>query len=805
MPTLLQDLRYAARTLAKNPGFAAAAALTLALGVGANTAIFSVVNGVLLRPLPFAEPERLMIVWETDPHNQSFREGASVPDFFDWKHQSRRFERLAASTAAERNLTGPGKEPERLEIAAVSHDLFALLKIEPSLGRAFRPEEDEPGGARVAILSHGIWQSRYGGAPEALGQIITLDGRDHEIVGVMPTHFGFPADAPLWVPLASATETFREVRGVHNLTVLGRLKRGATREAAQAEMAAIAAGLEKQYPEDNRGRGAAVESLHEAIVGRVRPALLTLLGAVGLVLLIACANVASLMLARASTRSREIAIRTSLGASRFRLVRQLLTESVLLALIGGAVGLAAAFWGLEALLALSPANLPRSDSIGIDLAVLGFSFALSVVVGVVSGLVPAIQSSSAALSETLNASSLRAGVRGGTRGSLVVAEVAMAVVLAVGAGLLIKSFSRLRQVDPGFRTENLLTLRITLPESKYPTPPRSEYPRWPKAVSFYERLLERSSAVPGVISAAVALNHPLASGWTSQIEIVGRPEPPGARDEVRMRPVSPGYFQTIGVPVLKGRAPGERDRQGTPLIVAINEAMARKYFPGEDAIGRSVRFWGEPREIVGVVRDVRFRGLGRDVDPAIYPALSQMPMSEFSLVVKTRVPPLSVLPALRTAVRSIDSDLALFDVATLEQLLSESVGAPRFHMVLLTAFGALALLLAAVGIYGLLSYSVAQRTREIGIRSALGARRADLLRLVVGEGLARSLLGLLLGLVGAFVLTRFLAGLLFQVGTRDPYIFASVVATLLGVAFLASYLPARRAAKMDPMLALRNE
>lgn len=805
MSAFLQDLRYAARTLVKNPGFAIAAALTLALGVGANTAIFSVVNGVLLRPLPFAEPDRLMIVWETDPHNQSFREGASVPDFFDWKHQSRRFEQLAASTGAERNLTGPGKEPERLEIAAVSYDLFSLLKVEPSVGRAFRPEEDEPGGARVAILSHGMWQSRYGGAPEALGQIITLDGRDHEIVGVMPKHFDFPADAPLWVPLASATETFREVRGVHNLTVLGRLKRDATREAAQAEMAAIAARLERQFPEDNRGRGAAVESLHEAVVGRVRPALLVLLGAVGLVLLIACANVASLMLARASSRSREIAIRTSLGASRIRLVRQLLTESVLLALIGGAVGLAAAFWGLDALLALSPANLPRSDSIGIDLAVLGFTFGLSVMVGVVSGLVPAIQSSSAALSKTLNASSLRAGVRGGTRGFLVVAEVAMAVVLAVGAGLLIKSFSHLRRVDPGFRAENLLTLRITLPESKYPVPPRSEYPKWPEAVSFYERLLERASAVPGVVSAAVALNHPLASGWTSQIEIVGRPEPLGPRDEVRMRPVSPGYFQTIGVPVLKGRAPGERDRQGMPSVLAVNEAMARRYFPGENAIGHSVRFWGKPREIVGIVRDVRFRGLGRDVDPAIYPALSQMPMSEFSLVVRTRVPPLSVLPALRTAVRSIDPDLAFFDVATLEQLLSDSVGAPRFHMVLLTAFGALALLLAAVGIYGLLSYSVAQRTREIGIRSALGARRADLLRLVVGEGLARSVLGLLLGLTGAFILTRFLAGLLFQVGTRDPYIFASVAATLLGVAFLASYLPARRAAKVDPMVALRYE
>ncbi len=808
----MQDLRYAVRMLVNKPGFTAVAVATLALGIGANTAIFSVVHGVLLRPLPFPEPDRLVLVWETDRHNDTRREAASVPDYFDWREQAQAFEELAGFQSRAFNLTDGVHEPERVTVGAVTHTLFPLLRVPAAAGRTFLPEEDQPGAAPVALLSHGLWQRRFGGDPDVVGSTLSLDARDHTVVGIMPPHFDFPGEAELWIPAVWTTEWSRELRGVHNLLALGRLEAGIPLARAQEEMDAVAARLEAEYPEDNAHRGVFLEPLHEAVVGDVRPALLVLLGAVALVLLIACVNVANLLLARATSRAREIALRASLGASRLRLVRQLLTESLLLAVVGGGAGLLLAFWGLEALLALTP-DLPRTAGIDVEPVVLAFTLGLSLATGLIFGLIPALQATRTDLMDALKAGPEGAwgsGRRRGLRHGLVIGELALAVVLVVGAGLLMRSFWRLLQVAPGFEPRHALTLDVKLPESRYPPPPRADYPRWPEAAAFYDQVLARIAALPGVRAVGAGLNHPLKAGWTTRMTVDDRPTRPGEElDEVRLRPVTPDYFRAAGVPLLAGRFLEPGDGQEAPAVVLINQALARRYFPDENPVGRALSFWGRSRRIVGVVQDVKFDGLGRDTAPAMYPPLAQIPMSEFSLVVRTAGDPLSLAPALTAAIWSVDRDLAVFNLRSLEQVLASSLARPRSNMLLLAIFAAVALLLAAVGVYGVMSYGVSERSREIGIRLALGAGREQVLRWIVGQGLALTAGALGLGLAVALALTqilpRLLSDLLFGVAATDLPTFAATALVLAGVALLACYLPARRAARLDPLATLRYE
>ncbi len=804
MAALTQDLRYALRSLAKSPGFTAAAFATFALGIGATTAIFSVAHSVLWQPLPFAAPERLAVVWETDPHNASFEEGVSAPDFRDWKAQARSFSSLAASRNLQLNLTEAGREPLRISASAISHDLFPMLGAAPRLGRSFRAEDDRIGATGTVILSDGLWRGRFGADPAALGRPIALDGKPAVIVGVMAPGFDFPDRSEAWLALEPNLGAFRDVRGVHDLGVYGRLHDGVTLERAGAEMDAIAAGLARQFPDDNAGRGARVQDLRDALVGDVRPALFILLGAAALLTLIACANVSGLLLARATARAREVAIRRAMGAGGWRLVRQFLTESLVLAIGGGAAGLGIAAWGTDALLALQPDMLPGAAGAGLHLPVLAFSFALAAGSGVLAGLAPAL-SARRGIGVALREEDTRTASRARARGALVVAQVALACILVTGAGLLLKSLRRLLDVDPGFRASGLLTAELSLPRSTYPEPSREDFYKWPEVLRFYDDVLPRLAALPGSSGATLAMNHPMKAGWTSQIEIDGRPQAPGERDEVRIRGVGPGYFRIVGSPVLSGRALDERDRQGAPHVVVINQALAKKYFPGVDPVGRSLSFWGLSRRIVGVVGNVRFRGLAREAEPAVYPSILQVPISGLCVVARAAGDPAALAPGLREAIRAADPDVALYRVSTAEQLLARSVGAPRFQTTLLSIFGTTALLLAALGLYGLLAYSVARRTREIGIRAALGAGRADLTWMVLREGLGRSLAGLAVGIAGSLGATRLLAGLLYGVRPSDAAVLVGVAATLAAVSIAASYLPARRAARIDPMQALRSE
>ena len=801
------DLRYALRSLGKNRAFTAIAVITLALGVGANTAIFSVVHGILFKSLPYPDPNRLMVVWETDVHNNSMREPASAPDLADFQAQNRSFDKLAGWTVWNFNLTDASRPPERIDVAGVTPNLFPLLGAMPQIGRTFGDDTDRTGADGVALLSDQLWHTRYGRDPRILQSRIVLDGKSYEIVGVMPREFDFPREPDVWVPLHAIVGGFRDIRGVHNVGLLGRLRPEVTVEQAQAEMTLIAQRLAQQYPEDNRGRGVFVEPMHEAVVGRFRRALLVLLAAVAVVLLIACTNIASLLLARTSARAREMAIRTSLGASQWRVIRQLLTESMALSVMGGIAGLALAFWGVDLLLAVSPENLPRAHSIRIDGPVLIFTLTVSLFSGLIFGLAPAIHVSRVSLSESLKAGGSRvaARIRGGGRTLLVVTELALAVVLVIGAGLLIRSFWRLLNVDPGFRADNVLVMRVKLPEATYPVPPRNQFPKWPEVERFQDEVLERVRPLPGVRSAALAINHPLQRGWTSQVRIVGRPVPDGPVDESRIRAVSPDYFKTVGVPLLIGRDVAPSDRSDAPLVVLVNQSFVRKYFPNENPIGKQLTFWGKPRDIVGVVGDVRFMGLDSPSEPAVYPPFQQLAMSEISLLVHTANNPMSVLPAVRDAIWSIDRDLAIYDINTLEGLMHESLGTPRFQMLLLTIFGLVALVLATVGVYGVISYRVDQRTQEIGVRLALGAQNEQILKLVVGEGSLLALAGISVGLAAGALATRYMSALLFGVSSHDLLTYLSVSSLLAVIAIVASYLPARRAMRVEPIAALRYE
>jgi putative ABC transport system permease protein len=804
---LLYDLRYAARLQRKNPGFTIVAVIALALGIGANTAIFSVVNTVLLRPLPYKDPERLVMVWE-DASKQGYpRDTPAAANFVDWRDQNQVFEGMAAIVDTSFNLTGSG-DPERLEGRSVSANMFPLLGVEPQIGRVFTAAEDQPGAQRVVLLSYALWQRRFGGDPGIVGQSLTLNGESHVVVGVMPARFQFPSsDDQAWVPIA-LTQQDAGNRDRHYLQVLARLKPGVSLAQAQSEMSTIAARLQQQYPESNTDLGAAVQPLHKHLVGDIKPALLVLLGAVGLVLLIACANVANLLLARAAVRQKEIAVRVALGARRWRLIRQFLTESVLLSSLGGLVGLAIAYGGLVLLKAFIPENISQAREISIDLKVLGFTFLVSVATGLIFGLAPAVQATRFNQIDTLKEGGRDAATGGGgkrLRGLLVMAEVAISLVLLIGAGLLINSFLRLRNVDPGFRADNLLTMKVVLPDAKYETMERRSV--------FYTDLINRVQSLAGVRSAAVTTNLPLyRQGNSISIGIEGRPAPPPGQELIVVtRIVSPGYFDTMSIPLLQGRQLTEQDIRTTPRVVVISETMARRYWPGEDAVGKRISL-GRIRkpedwfQVIGVVKDVRQFELTAEPKPQMYLTYRQAGFFDArDLVVKTDVDPASMAATVRKAVWEIDKDQPVSNIQTMEEILADSIARQRFSMLLLAIFAAVALVLAGVGIYGVMSYSVAQRAREIGIRMALGAQTGAVLKLAVGYGMKLVLAGLVIGLIAAFALTRVMSTLLFGVTATDPATFTLISLLLISVAALASYIPARRATRVNPIIALRYE
>jgi putative ABC transport system permease protein len=803
----LQDLRYAARILWKNPGFTAVAVIALALGIGANTAIFSVVNTVLLRPLPYKDPEQLVMVWEDASRHGYPRDTPAAANFVDWRDQNSVFSSMAAIADGNFNLTGVGN-PERLKGRLVSASLFPLLGVEPQLGRVFTAAEDQAGAQGVVVLSHRLWQRRFGGDPAILGKTLTLNDEVHTVVGVMPARFKFPEnDDELWVPIALTAQQAAN-RNRHYLQVVARLKPGVTLAQAQSEMTTIGARLQQQYPQSNADLGVALTSLQEHLVGDIKPALLILLGAVGLVLLIACANVANLLLARAAIRQKEIALRVALGARRWRLLRQFLTESVLLATLGGILGLAIAYAGLLLLGSFIPESISQAREISLDLKVLGFTLGVSLLTGFIFGLAPAIQALRMNQSETLKEGGRdsvtgRSGKR--VRGLLVTAEVAVSLVLLIAAGLLINSFLRLRNIDPGFKVDHLLTMKIELPEPKYEA--------FERRAGFYTDLLQRVQSIAGVRSAAVTTNLPLyRQGNSISVRLEGRPDPPPGQELIVVtRIISPAYFETMSIPLLAGRQFTDQDTETTPNVVVISETMARRFWPGEDAIGKRlaggrVRSDADWIQVVGIVKDVRQFELNAEPRPQMYLSYRQADFfAPEDLVVKTDVEPASMAAAVRTAVWEIDKDQPVSNIKTMEEILGDSIARQRFSMLLLGIFAGVALLLAAVGIYGVMSYSVAQRTHEIGIRMALGAQTGAVLKLAVGYGLKLVVAGVLIGLVAAFVLTRLMSTLLFGVTPTDPATFALISLLLVGVAAIASYIPARRATKVDPLVALRYE
>ena len=818
MNTLWQDLQYGLRMLLKHPGVTAIAVLTLALGIGANTAIFSVVNAVLLNPLPYKEPDRLVSLWENVPTHGRWR--ASPANFFDWKKQNTVFEDVAAFGQTSLTLTGDG-EPEQLVGTRVSSGYFPVVGAEPMLGRAFAPEEYEVGKGRVVVLGHALWQRRYAGDRNIVNRTITLDGSSHTVVGVMPP--GIYPVSPLttgrivfdeqqqnfWLPM-SFTANWAAARSAHVLGVVARLKPGISIEQAASEMNTIGARLEKEHAE-NRGEGIIVSPFMNEVVGDVRPALLTLLAAVGLVLLIACANVAGLLLAQHAGRSKEIAIRAALGAGRMRLVRQFFIEGLLLSLFGTVAGLAIAALGSKALLQFVPAGVPRLAQVSLDWRVLAFTMLISLGTCLIFGLVPAWHASKPDLQSALEQSGRSSGPGAGRlrfRQALVVFQVSIAVMLVIGAGLLIKSFWLLQKVDPGFQAESVLSAGLTLTISRYSEPEQIN--------NFHKQLLERLSATPGVKSATIAYDHPLTSNWLDSFEIEGRAAAAEKRSQsANFIPIGPEYFDTVGLALAAGRKFTPTDDQDHSGVVIVNESFVKHYFPGENALGQRLklgppgRIWRNKKltsfEIVGIVRDVKLAGLNAPSEPAYYVPASQAPLEDMTILVRTTTDPLSLVGAVRQAVWSIDPNQPISNVSTLEKVVDESIAQSRLNMLLMGLFGGLAMLLSAVGIYGLLSQAVTQRTQELGIRIALGAQVGDVLKLVIKQGMMLALAGEVIGLIGALALTRLIRGLLFGVTPNDVMTFVAVVGVLTIVALLACYIPARRATKVDPLIALRYE
>jgi len=823
--SFIQDLRYATRMLRKNPGFTTVAVLTLALGIGANTAIFSVVNGVLLRPLPYEDPSRLMSVFSS---SQVYPESStSPPDFRTLRERNTSFAGLSAFYGSFFNLTGTG-QPERVLGSVVSAEYFSTLGVQPVLGRSFLPAEEKWGSHRVVVVSHGFWRSHLNADPDISGKSLNLDGEPYNIIGVMPAgSYSRNAATQLWIPMAWKPNDNYDSHNNYFLNMVGRLKPGVNQQQANSDLNSIMLAIARQFPE-NKGIGAGLKPLHEALVGSARPALLILLGAVGLVLLIACVNLANLLLARSAGRQKEIAVRSALGADRARLLWQFLTESVLLSLLGGSLGLALAYFSLS-LLPLAENTLPLMKQIHLDGWVLLFTLSVSVLTGVFFGLMPALQSSRAS---TLN-DSLKEGGRTSedSRGShrlrsgLVISEVALALVLLIGSGLALRSFQRLLGVDPGFTPGHVLTFEVNLPNSYDPVPDPTRIGAPPKVVAFYRDLLESIERIPGVKAAGATSSLPLqGESWGKFFTPLDRPLPTSIDkvQHVQYRPVAGHYFNSLGIRLLKGRLLDEHDRADSTLSVVVNETLARKYWPDQDPVGKPVLltppenlipanlipsgFHVPKLTVVGVVGDARYGGLDREPVPVVYASTEQHDYSLGpSFTVRADGDPKALVSAIRSALAQIDKSLPMAHVATMEEIMSTSVARPRLEAVLLGLFGGLAMVLAAVGIYGVMSYSVSQRTGEIGIRMALGANHGDILKMICTQGLRLTALGLAGGLALALAVTRLMSNVLFGVSPTDPLTFFSIVALLALVALLACYVPARRATRVDPLVALRNE
>ena len=808
LEALWQDVRYGVRMLVKNPGFTLITVVTLMLGIGVNTAIFSVVYSVLLRPLPYDAPEKLMAVYSMYPQKNFFRSVVSAPDFVDWRAQNKVFEAMSAYAWGSYTLSGSDL-PERFNGLGVSANFFQVLGVKPLLGRAFLPEEEEAGRNRVAVLSYGLWQRRFGADPDLVGKPVSLNGESYLVVGVTPKNFRF-APVEIYTPLTFAAEVMSDMaRGSHYLRVIARLKAGATVAQAKTDIENISRRIEQQYPVTNTGKYGNVIPYQQDIVGDIRPSLLVLLGAVSFVLLIACANVANLLLARAASREREMAVRTALGAARWRIVRQLLTESIVLSLVGSGLGLLLALWGTDVLVRAVPSDIadftPGWRQIGINPQVLSFTLLISFLTGIVFGLVPALQVSKPDLTDALKESGKSsAGLkRQRARNVLVVAEIALALVLLIGAGLLIKSFQQLRQVALGFNPSQVFVANVSLGGVKYRETPRQ--------IGFFQQVLQRVENLPGVMSAATVNFPPFGSNSDRVFTIAGQPEPaPDAIPHADYRVISPQYFRTLEIPLLRGRAFTGQDVNGAPRVVIINEALARRYYPNEDPIGKQIKLGRYVEDnplhtVVGIVGNIKHRGLGSEFEPEFYYPYAQTPVRYSAIVARTQGDPLSLTTAIRHAVLGADKDQPMTNPRTMEMAISDSVTQERLNMILLGIFGVLALVLAGVGIYGVMAYTVTQRTHEIGIRMALGARRRDVLKMIVGQGMLLAVGGIGIGLLGAFLVTRLMETLLFGVTPTDPATFGGIALLLLGVACFACCIPARRATKVDPMIALRYE
>jgi putative ABC transport system permease protein len=821
MQTLWQDLRYGARMLLKNPGISFVVVLALALGIGANTAIFSVVNAVLLRPLPYQESDRLVFLNERSAVLDEM--SISYPNFLDWRNQNHAFEKLGVYNRNSYNLTGVG-EAERILTCQASADLFAALRVNAAIGRVFTNDEDKPGATPVVVLSYGLWQRRFGGQTSVLNQPLTFNARTYTVIGVMPQGFQYPSRVEMWVPVGQVSgDPGWEQRGNHpGLYGVARLKPGATLAQAEADMDNIAANLEKQYPESNAGNRVRIRPLLEIYVSEVRGTLWVLFGAVGFVLLIACANIANLLLARATARQKEMAIRSAMGAGRWRIARQLLTESVLLALVGGTLGLLFARWGIQLILYISPNAIPRSREITLDWKVLAFTIGVSFITGILFGLVPAIQAGEVDVNETLKETGRGTTRRHWLRSSLVVVEVATTLVLLIGAGLMIRSFYRLQNVNPGFSYEHLTSLSITLPQKKYTTEEqRSE---------FFRHLLENIRGLPGVEVAAAASGLPLGNnGWQTSFVLDDKPLPP--RNETPLMEactVTPDYFRAMNIPLLRGRYFNEQDNRsflagrdmsklnegermiaGTNVII-IDEEFARRYWPNEDAVGKRIRVGTDVKApvltVVGVVGRVKMEGLSQDSKRVQgYFPFAQLPFGGMAVIIKASGDPTQLVASAREQVKAVDPDQPIYNIRTMNEIRAESVAPERLNLTLMSIFAGIALILAIVGIYGVMSYSVTQRTHEIGIRMAIGAQPRDVFRMILGQGMLLALIGVAVGLLGAFGLTRLMASMLFGVEPTDPATFAGIAVLLTAVALIACYIPGRRATKVDPVVSLRYE
>ena len=809
MDSFLKDLRYGLRVLLRQKGFTAVALFALALGIGANTAIFSVVNAILLRPLPYKDTARLVVPVSVNTAREMDRASITYADYLDWRNETEVFENVAVFGFQNVDLAGGG-EPERVQVGTVSEDYFAVMGVEPVLGRTFSADDYKPDATRAFVISYKLWQRKFGGDASILDQKIYLNGRPYPVIGVMPKDSQWPANFDLWAALVVGPNPSPDLMRRDNMIyrAVARLKSGVEIEQATAAMEVIARRLEQDFPESRKGWSNKAIPLRDYIVGdELQLALMVLIGAVGFVLLIACVNVANLLLARAAVREREIAIRMALGSGRTRLIRQLLTESVMLALMGGGLGLLIAFWGVDLLAAIAPSDIPQIAETRIDLRVLVFTMAVSVVTAILFGLIPALHSTKTNFNESLKEGGRSAteGARGGRlRGILVVAEVVISLVLLACAGLMIRSFIHLQRVDPGFNTDNLATMSINCPSLRYPDNAQ--------VLAFYKNVVDRVATSPGVESAAVSSALPLGGGgfYLGRVLLIeGHPEPPTGPDhETQWNVISPGYFQATGVKLIRGRAFDERDAEKSNPVIIINETMARRMFPDEDPVGKRIRSWRDEnllREIVGVVQDVRYYGLGDKLRGLVYIPHTQNTWRSMLLTVRTTGDPANLIGSIRDQIWTVDKDIAIANPKTMNETLAESVASQRFSTLLLAVFAALALALAAVGIYSVLSYSVTQRAHEIGIRMALGARAGDVIKLVVAHGMKLTLTGVGIGLALAFALTRLMKSLLYEVSAADPLTFIVIPLLLAGVALGASFIPARRATRVDPMVALRYE